>query len=156
MRLFRKEKKEKLDIEFVKNKPIKLWLLEIPFKGGSETYWVSFARPTMYTDGNEIPYVSTSTWTAGRMRWDDLYLEFRDYNDGRRLTEWFQTSMDVIGYSGFKKNFTVEMIDPTSVVVEKWHMVGCMPTQIQHHQEGWDDDPKIGVTFSIDRAVLIL
>jgi hypothetical protein len=196
MELFRRNKREKPDIEFItkaKLKKLELhpkkknsgvghhfmphliseeprrqtrWLAQIPTERGVEEYWCSFARPTMSQDRHEIPYMSTTTWSAGSVRWDDLYLEFRDvlgsdFESGQGLTEWFRTITESTitgrqGYGGgFKKNITVESLDPTGVTIEKWSLVGCMPTELQYHQELDDMDPIIGVNFSIDRAILL-
>ena len=187
MELFRSNKREKPDIEFITKAELKKleilpkkkrtgdlfiprlvaeepmmrtrWLLSIPTERGIEEYWCSFARPTMRQEMNEIPYVSTSNWNAGRMRWDDLYLEIRDYieredGSGRGLTEWFQGITGRSGYGGFKKTVTVEMLDPTGIAIEKWTLIGCMPTEIRYHQDMDDIDPVLGVNFSIDRAIL--
>lgn len=186
MELFRRNKREKPDIEFItKSKLKKLelvpeknsgyrahtnfipnttsthrWLLQIPTEMGIEDYWCSFARPTQQSREMEIPYLSTSTWSYGGIRWDDLYLEIRDYDSsGRGLTEWFQSTMTTMtgrqGYGGSpKKTVTVEMLDPTGVAVEKWTLIGCMPKEVRFHQNFDDVDQVLGINFSIDRAIL--
>ena len=48
---------------------------------------------------------------------------------------------------------TLEMVDPTGVIVESWHMVGCTPTEMTFHEE-MDENPTVGVNFTIDHAVV--
>jgi hypothetical protein len=191
MELFRSNKREKPDIEFITKAKLKKleivppknngdtmtgnlfmphlseesrirhrWLLRIPNELGMENHWVTFARPTQRQSRLEIPYMSTSTWTTGRHTWDDLYLEFRDFEGGSVIIEWYQTAMEGItgrqGYGGgVKKDMEVEMLDPTGVIVEKWVLSGCMPKEVRYHQEMDETNPTLGVNFSIDRAVLI-
>jgi hypothetical protein len=190
MELFRSNKREKPDIEFITKAKLKKldltpkkestpedfyqsnnirfvseeprrqtrWLAQIPTERGIEVYWCSFARPTMRQDIHETPFMSTTTFSHGRMRWDDLYLEFRDYDSAPGLTEWFRGTIENVtgrqGYAaGFKKNITIQMLDPTGIVVESWVLHGCMPTELRYHQEMDDMDPIIGVNFSIDNAI---
>jgi hypothetical protein len=192
MGLFRR-KKEKPDIEFVtkaKLKQVKFnepkksgncgdifmprlvseqpqrqngWILRIPFENGFGEYWTTFARPTQRQDINEIPFMSTSTWQNGRMRWDDIYLEIRDYigEDSReKLMEWVRLDSHTItgrqGYGGpRKKTVEIEMLDPTGIVIEKWVIQGCSLNELRFHQEMDETNPTIGINLSIDRAILI-
>lgn len=192
MELFRNNK-EKPDIEFITkaklkqlefNKPKKVtrtgdlfiprlvseepqmqsrWILRVAFETGIAEFWTTFARPTQRQDRNEIPFMSTSTWQRGRMVWDDVYLEIRDYigdDSQEKLMEWIRSySTTVTGRqtyaNGYKKDVEVEMIDPTGIVVEKWVLQGCMPTEFRFHQEMDDMDPIIGMNLSIDNAILI-
>ena len=183
MELFRNNKREKPDIEFItkaKLKQLELvpkkkrtgdlfiprlvaeepmmknrWLVRLGTDRGIEEFWCSFARPSMTAKRMEIPYMSTTTWHHPRSRWDDLYLEFRDYQSSQGLLEWFQSTCEGGGYTGgVKKVITVEMLDPTGITIEKWTLIGCIPTEIRYHQEMDDVDPILGVNFSIDRAIL--
>ncbi len=192
MELFRSNKREKPDIEFITKAKLKKleivppkkgrdgnifiprlaseepqmqsrWLLRVAFENGIAEFWTTFARPTQRQDRHEIPFMSTSTWTAGRMRWDDVYLEIRDcIGDGseEKLMEWMRAYSQTVtgrqGYAaGYKKDVEVEMIDPTGIVVEKWVLSGCMITETRFHQEMDEMDPIIGLNLSIDRAILI-
>ncbi len=190
MGLFRK-KKEKPDIEFITKASLKKvkfnepkkgngdifiprlvheqpqrqngWILRIPFDTGFAEYWTTFARPTQRQDINEIPFMSTNTWQTSRIRWDDIYLEIRDYIGGdseAKLMEWVrlysETTTARQGYGGSpKKNVEVEMLDPTGIVIEKWVLHGCLLTELRYHQEMEDTNPRIGINLSIDRAILI-
>ena len=48
---------------------------------------------------------------------------------------------------------TVEMLDPTGVVVEKWNLIGCLPIGGTIEI---DETEKLGISLSIDHAMLTL
>lgn len=135
------------------------WVLQIPFETGHEAHFVSANRPQITRGFQNERFGFNEHTIMGRHEWADLYMEFRDIDTGTRLVEWInEYSTSVTGRNGYggggKKNLTLEMLDPTGVIIEQWHMVGCFPTEVRYHQEMFDTDPIIGVNFSIDRAVL--
>jgi hypothetical protein len=127
------------------------WLLEIPFESGVEEFFVTGNRPTM-VQAREIP----NTWQRGHMSWGDLYIELRSAHT-EELTGWLnRTLMDVTGrqsYGNIKKNMTLRMMDPTGIAIESWHMMGCLPTEVNYSQEAFDTDPILGINLSMDRVV---
>jgi hypothetical protein len=135
------------------------WILEVPYVGGREAYYVSANRPelTMNSNFDLGPYGYEQPMAYhGRREWGELYVEFRNWAEGRRLTDWFKYVMD--GRDGrvtpYKKNMTLTLMDRGGVI-EKWHLVGCIPTEIRYHQDGaWNDptDVTCGVSFHIDHA----
>lgn len=129
------------------------WILEVPFAGGHEAYYVKTNRPQMtrYTD-----FDNSHRLAFGRDTWDDLYIEFDNWSEGRRLTEWFQNVIGNDGYAfSYKKNMTLSLRDRNGIM-EQWHLVGCFPTEIRYHQEmvsfNQPDEITCGVSFRIDHA----
>jgi ADP-heptose:LPS heptosyltransferase len=133
------------------------WALSIPFQDGSESYFVTTARPTKLRHGfgnkrgEFYPHNIEQTW-------DYLYIEIRDYigdNSKSKLYEWLKLNEPVTWSHPFhhKKNMTVEMLDPTGVVVEKWNLIGCLPIGGTIEI---DETEKLGISLSIDHAILIL
>ena len=134
------------------------WILEVPFAGGHEAYYVKTSRPQLQMEsdffhgrfGYEQPMIA-------RQEWGELYVEFNNWSEGRRLTEWFQNTIDGrTGYvNGYKKNMTLSLRDRTGVL-EQWYLVGCFPTEIRYHQDmvsfNQPDEITCGVSFSIDHA----
>ena len=53
--------------------------LEFPTELGIESYNVQTSgKPTITINSTEIPYMNTSTWVAGRFKWEPIDIEFID------------------------------------------------------------------------------
>jgi hypothetical protein len=135
------------------------WILEVPFAGGHEAYYVKTNRPQLNTQVRDFTYgrYGYEQPMVGRYDWSELYVEFDNWSEGRRLTEWFQSTMDGrTGYvNSYKKNMTLTLRDRTGVL-EQWHLVGCFPSEIRYHQDmvsfNQPDEIICGVSFRIDHA----
>jgi len=133
------------------------WILEVPFAGGHEAYYVSTNRPQLNMEADFLRgSFGYEQRMVSRQEWGELYVEFNNWSEGRRLTEWFQSTMDGNGYvNGYKKNMTLSLRDRTGVL-EQWHLVGCFPTEIRYHQDmvsfNQPDEITCGVSFRIDHA----
>ena len=133
------------------------WILEVPFDGGHEAYYVKTNRPQVNNYRDEY-FEFGGRPVIGRQQWDELYVEFDNWSEGRRLTEWFQNTMGNDGYAfNYKKNMTLSLRDRNGVM-EQWHLVGCFPNEIRYHQDmvsfNQPDEITCGVSFSIDHARL--
>jgi hypothetical protein len=145
------------------DRPPHRWLLTLPFEGGSESYWITSARPSMTSERHELRGgMFQYEQPILRQTWDDLYFEIRDYigeNSESKLMEWMREfSHTVTGRQGYggdrRKNVTVEMLDPTGVAIEKWNLIGCTPMEFRFH-ENFEGSTIIGVSLSINHATLI-
>ncbi len=86
------------------------WILEVPFAGGHEAYYVSTNRPELRMESDFFhSRFGHEQRMVHRQEWGELYVEFNNWSEGRRLTEWFQNTMDFEtsrgGYvNNYKKN----------------------------------------------------
>lgn len=139
------------------------WVLEVPFTGGHEAYYVKTNRPQINSRINRefgLGRFGYEQPMIGRADWSELYVEFDNWFEGRRLTDWFrQCGTTGRDYNPSKKNMTLTLRDRTGVL-EQWHLVGCFPTEIRYHQDmvsfNQPDEITCGVSFNIDHARLNL
>ena len=133
--------------------------------GINEWYVTSAARPSAKINSVEIPFLNTSTYVAGRFVWNELRVKFKDPigpSASQALMEWFRLHAESVtgrmGYAaGYKKDITLEMLDPTGVAVEKWILQGTFLTDVdfQSLAYGTDDLAKIQATLRPDRCILV-
>jgi hypothetical protein len=142
------------------------WLITFPSDLGIQQWWLSSAsRPSITQNEVEIPFLNTSTWVIGRFTWDTIDVVFRDPigpSASQAIMEWVRLHSESItgrqGYAaGYKRNVSLEMLDPTGVVVEKWDLQGTMLTNVGFGDLGMDDDgiAEITATLRFDRAILL-
>jgi hypothetical protein len=63
-----------------------------------------------------------------------------------------------MGYAaGYKQNLTLEMLDPTGVVIEKWLLEGCLLTNVDFGNLSYSSDAIAGISVTIqpDRCILV-
>ena len=105
------------------------------------------------------------SWVAGRFNWQTLNVVFRDPigpSAAQALMEWVRLHAESVtgrmGYAaGYKKDITLEMLDPTGVAVEKWIMQGCFLTKVDFQGVDYAQDglQKINCTMRPDRCILV-
>ena len=133
--------------------------------GINEWFVETAARPNMSITPTEIPFLNTSTYVAGRFKWNPINVKFRDPigpSASQALMEWVRLCAESVtgrmGYAaGYKKNVDLEMLDPTGVVVEKWILEGCFLTSINFDSLGYSTDgiATISTTLQMDRCILV-
>jgi hypothetical protein len=126
------------------------WMLQTPFRDGLLYSWVRAERPSMTMDIEHTVFGFREHTHMGRQRWGDIYMEFYGSDDWDMLREWVQHSTD--GRQGSKKNLSLQLLDPTGVVIEDWHLIGAFPTELRLHDDF--DTTMMGMNLSIDHAVL--
>jgi hypothetical protein len=102
--------------------------------GINEWFVESAARPHLTINSTEIQFLNTSTYVAGRFTWGEISCKFRDPigpSASQALMEWVRLCAESVtgrmGYAaGYMKNVTLEMLDPTGVVIERWKLVNTM------------------------------
>ena len=125
----------------------------------------STARPQITINPVEIPFLNTSTYVAGRFTWNTINVTFRDPigpSAAQALMEWVRLHAESVtgrmGYAaGYKKDVTLEMLDPTGVAVEKWILQGCFLTDVDFQGVSYTDDglQTISATLRPDRCILV-
>lgn len=133
--------------------------------GINEWFVEGAARPSLQIGATEIPFLNTSTYVAGRYKWQPINVTFRDPigpSAAQALMEWVRLCAESVtgrmGYAaGYKKDVDIEMLDPTGVVVEKWIMYGTFLTSINFNTLSYSQDnvATISTTLQMDRCILV-
>ena len=133
--------------------------------GINEWFVETAARPSISIGATEIQFLNTSTYVAGRFKWNPINVKFRDPigpSASQALMEWVRLCAESVtgrmGYAaGYKKNVDLEMLDPTGVVVEKWILQGTFLTDVNFDSLGYSDDAlaTISATLRPDRCILV-
>ena len=142
------------------------WILRFPSSLGiNEWYVESTARPKLSITSKEIEFLNTSTFVAGRFKWDPLSVKFRDPigpSASQAVMEWIRLCAESVtgrmGYAeGYKKNVDLEMLDPTGVVVEKWILEGTFLLGYDGGSLAYNSDNIAGITcqMQMDRCILV-
>jgi len=133
--------------------------------GINEWFVETAARPSVTIGATEIPFLNTSTYVAGRFKWNPINVKFRDPigpSASQALMEWVRLCAESVtgrmGYAaGYKKNVDLEMLDPTGVVVEKWIIEGAFLTSVNFDSLGYSTDGLATITtqLQMDRCILV-
>ena len=133
--------------------------------GINEWFVESSGRPNIDINPVEIQFLNTSTFVAGRFKWNSINVKFRDPigpSATQALMEWVRLHAESVtgrmGYAaGYKKNVDIEMLDPTGVVVEKWILEGTFMTDVNFGSLAYSQDALADVTatMQMDRCILV-
>ena len=133
--------------------------------GINEWFVESSGRPSIDINPVEIQFLNTSTYVAGRFKWNPISVKFRDPigpSATQALMEWVRLHAESVtgrmGYAaGYKKDIDLEMLDPTGVVVEKWILYGTFLTDVNFDSLAYNTDglATITATLRMDRCVLV-
>jgi len=136
-----------------------------PTLGINEWFVESTGRPSIDINPVEIQFLNTSTFVAGRFKWNPMTIKFRDPigpSATQALMEWVRLHAESVtgrmGYAaGYKKDIDLEMLDPTGVVVEKWILYGTFLTNVDFQTLNYSQDGLATISCSLrpDRCVLI-
>lgn len=141
------------------------WLMRFPSDLGiSEWMLESANRPSMDITSTEIPFLNTSTYVAGRYKWNEIQITFKDCitpSSSQALMEWIRLCAESVtgrmGYAaGYKRDVELEMLDPTGVVIEKWTLKNAWLKNYQGGSLKYNDDSIATITANlvIDYAIL--
>lgn len=142
------------------------FIFSFPSNMGIQSWFVvSGKRPTINIEEVEIPFLNTSTWVAGRFTWDAIDVTLRDPigpSASQAVMEWVRLHAESVtgrmGYAaGYKKNVTLELLDPTGVVVERWKLVNTMLTSSDFGTLDYSSSDLVDITVNLrfDRAILV-
>jgi hypothetical protein len=133
--------------------------------GINEWYVTSSQRPSAKINSVAIPFLNTSTYVAGRFKWESISVKFKDPigpSAAQALMEWFRLHAESVtgrmGYAaGYKKDIELEMLDPTGVVVEKWILQGTFLSGLDFGTLDYSQDAlaDISATLRMDRCILV-
>jgi hypothetical protein len=142
------------------------FILRFPSSMGINEWFVETAsRPKISIASTEIQFLNTSTYVSGRFKWEAISVKFRDPigpSASQALMEWVRLHAESVtgrmGYAaGYKQNLTLEMLDPTGVVIEKWLLEGCILTNVDFGNLSYSSDAIAGISVTIqpDRCILV-
>jgi hypothetical protein len=142
------------------------FIVRFPSTMGINEWYVSTAsRPKATIGSVEIPFMNTSTWVAGRFKWDAISLTFRDPigpSASQALMEWFRQHAETVtgrmGYAaGYKKDIEIDMLDPTGVAVERWRCEGVFITDLNFQDLSYAEEglAEIQVTIQPDKCIQV-
>lgn len=132
--------------------------------GISEWTVESASRPKMTIGNTEIPFLNTSTYVAGRYKWEQMQVSFRDFTSPstmQAVMEWIRLCAESVtgrmGYAvGYKRDVVLEMLDPTGVVIQKWILKNAWLSNVDGGNLNYSQDgvATISATLIIDYAIM--
>ena len=139
--------------------------LLFPNELGIDSFLVQTSGKPKVTIGNvEVPYMNSSTFVSGRFKWETMDIKFLDVigpSSTQKVMEWVRLHLEEttgrMGYAiGYKKNLTLNALDPTGVAVETWQLIGCQITSasFDDYDYGADDLIYASITIQPDRCIL--
>lgn len=140
------------------------FILRFPSALGINEWFVSSAaRPKISIDEVEIPFLNTSTFVAGRFKWESISVKLRDPigpSATQAIMEWIRLCAESVtgrmGYAaGYKKDIELDLLDPTGAVVEKWILQGSFITSGDFGTLDYSsgDLAEIDIVIRYDRAI---
>ena len=124
----------------------------------------SAARPNFTIGEQEIQFINSRRYLAGKMSFDTLSVTIYDPiapSGAQQVMEWIRTHSETVsgraGYADFyKRDCQIKMLDPVGTVVELWDLKGCWLTAAQYGDLDYtaEDPTEIALTIRFDNCVL--
>tara|TARA_A100000164_G_C21799995_1_gene720178 strand:+ start:99 stop:587 length:489 start_codon:yes stop_codon:yes gene_type:complete len=124
----------------------------------------SAARPTMSTTSQEIPFINSTRYIAGKTKFGTMSVTLHDPiapSGAQQVMEWVRTHFESVsgrsGYADFyKRDCQLKLLDPVGTVVELWDIKGAFLTEANFGDLSYDsEDPAdISLTLQFDNCVL--
>ncbi len=122
------------------------------------------ARPTINTPEQEINYINSKRYIAGKTTFDTISVTIHDPiapSGAQQVMEWVRTHFESVsgraGYADFyKRDIQLKMLDPVGTVVELWDIKGAFLTAADFGSldYGANDPSEISLTIRFDNCVL--
>lgn len=141
------------------------FLVRFPSDLGIQEWWVSSAsRPSINIGNTEIPFMNTSTYVAGRYKWDTITVSLKDPigpSASQAVMEWVRLHAESVtgrmGYAvAYKRDLILEMLDPTGTVVSQWILKGCQITDAKFGDLDYSSDALATIDLTIQPTYCIL
>lgn len=138
------------------------WVLEID---GIDAFTAkTAARPTKQHETTVIDYMNQKLKYAGKGDWQPFDIVLNDPiapAASQKVVEWLKlVHDDSTGRMGYKavysKTFSIKILDPTGLVVEKWRIVNAWPSNISFGELDYASSEVLTAKFTVtfDRAFL--
>lgn len=140
--------------EFEPKRPFR-WILEID---GIDAFTAATtSRPKKEFEKIEINYINQKRYLAGKGTWQTIKIELYDPispSAMQKVIEWLRLVHDDatgrMGYASlYKRNFSLKMLDPGGVVIEKWTAKGAWPTNIDGGELDYSNNEALKVSFDV-------
>ena len=142
------------------------FIFSFPADTGIQSWWVSSSSmPSIQQKDIEIPFMNTSTWVLGRYVWDSIQVKLKSLigpSTSQAVMEWVRLGSESVtgrqGYAaGYKRNVTIQMLDPTGVAVQKWVLINAFITTANFGPLDYGSDTlsEIDITLRYDYGILV-
>lgn len=142
------------------------FVLRFPSELGIQEWVIkSTSRPKYTSNTVDIEFLNTKNYVAGKYSWDSISVTLRDPigpSTAQAVMEWVRLhSESVTGRQGYaasyKKNVTLDILDPVGVPVEKWLLVNCMVTNADFGTVDYGSDGLLEITIDLqpERCILL-
>jgi hypothetical protein len=138
------------------------WVLAIE---GIDAFLVkSAARPTVEITQQEIHWINTVRYVAGKAKFSTMSVTLYDPiapSAAQQVMEWIRTHYESVsgraGYADFyKRDIQLKMLDPVGTVVELWDIKGAQITNVTYGELDYsqEEPSEIALTLQMDNCVL--
>ena len=124
----------------------------------------TFARPTFTQESVTIDYINSKRYLAGKFEWGTIAMTLADPiapSAAQKVMEWARLAHETIsgrdGYAAFyKKDFSLNLMDPVGVTVEQWDIKGAWITDADFGGLDYTsgDPVEISLTVRPDECIL--
>lgn len=141
------------------------FLFRFPSDLGVQEWWVeSGSRPKITIGNTEIPFLNTSSYVAGRYKWESLSLKLRDPigpSASQAVMEWVrlhaESATGRMGYAAaYKRDIVLEMLDPTGTVVSQWLLKNCQLTEANFGDLSYSEEGLATIDMTLQPQYCIL
>ena len=122
------------------------------------------ARPTITTEEQEIPFMNSTRYIAGKTKFETISVTLHDAiapSGAQQVMEWVRTHFESVsgraGYADFyKRDCQLKMLDPVGTVVELWDLKGCFLVSANFNDLDYSADDAVEISMSIrfDNCIL--
>ena len=139
--------------------------MRFPSDLGIQEWWVSnTSRPSITIGNTEIPFLNTSTYVAGRYKWEAITISLRDPigpSASQAVMEWVrlhaESATGRMGYAvAYKRDLVIEMLDPTGTSVSQWILNNCQITDVKFGDLAYDSDDIASIEITVQPQYCLL
>jgi len=123
-------------------------------------------RPSVSFTEIVLDHINTKRKLQGKADWNDVTMTLYDPiipSGAQEVMDWvrlgYQAATGQAGYaSEYKKDVTIEGLDPAGGICERWILKGAFPLSTEMGEYDWGNDQplEIGLTLKYDWALLEL
>ena len=141
------------------------FIMRFPSDLGIQEWWVSnTSRPSITIGNTEIPFMNTSTYVAGRYKWEAITISLRDPigpSASQAVMEWVrlhaESATGRMGYAvAYKRDLVIEMLDPTGTSVSQWILKNCQITDVKFGDLAYDSDDIATIELTVQPQYCLL
>lgn len=153
------------DLMANKFEPLRMYRWILTFDAIPAYMAKTFARPTRTFEEIQVDYINTKRWLAGKHTWNDIQLTLYspiDESAASKVETWCKMNYDEVnGQAGYatqyKKDITLDMLDPAGNAAEQWTLGGCWPREVNYNELDYNSSEAATITMTLryDSAILM-